>query len=168
MPETHVDRFLFTLSSGERRREPANMSRTRVASHRIWAVWANRQHRACPLGRPEACGGHRFPSPRNVKPAQGRTGIDHDRFGRSQCPDKPRGESMTTLSTARRWGAIAALRLANLILRCAMKLYRLRAISVSSLRVALSVIGFLEQGGALLALGGRKRRDQSPSDRPPE
>jgi hypothetical protein len=68
---------------------------------------------------------------------------------------------MILLGAGRRWGAVVVLRFASLILRAAMKLYQRRAISLPSLRIALSAIRSLERAGALLALGRRRQPDQS-------
>lgn len=65
---------------------------------------------------------------------------------------------------ARRWAAVAVFRLASLILRCATLLYHQRRISHGSLRTILSGMRVLERFGALLALGNRKKREQTIRD----
>jgi len=62
------------------------------------------------------------------------------------------------IADGRRWGAIAAFRLASRILRWTMILHRQGGISHNGLRTVLSGTRLLERCGAWLALGRRRKR----------
>jgi hypothetical protein len=71
--------------------------------------------------------------------------------------------SMTILGRGRRAGAIAAFRLASLVLRGGTTLYQRRTISRSALRAMLSASQALERAGVLLAFGRRRASWQLPT-----
>jgi hypothetical protein len=63
--------------------------------------------------------------------------------------------TVTILGRGRRAGAIAAFRLASLVLRGGTTLYQSRTISRPTLRAMLSVSQALERAGVLFAFGRR-------------
>jgi hypothetical protein len=64
------------------------------------------------------------------------------------------------VENAKRWTAIGILRIASLILRCAMNLHQQRRISHNGLRTVLSGTRVLERFGAWLVLGRRRQKRQ--------
>lgn len=73
--------------------------------------------------------------------------------------------TMTILGRCRRAGAIAAFRLASLVLRGGTTLYQSRTIPRPVLRAVLSASHALERAGVLLAFGRRRAGRQLPTSK---